>query len=92
VTGLAGLVEVHYLTALEETDVVTGVHATPFTPTATLDLRNRANRFDVVNLTTGLHAELARDTTLRLGGVLPLRDGDNRFFDFEVIAQLCRRF
>jgi hypothetical protein len=92
VTGLAGIVEWHYTTALEDTDVVTGARATGIPPGATLDFRNRANRFDVLNLTAGIHAEIARDMTFRVGGAFPLRTGDDRFFDAEVIAQLSRRF
>jgi hypothetical protein len=92
VTGLAGLVEWHYITALEDTDVVTGTRGTLFAPGATFDFRNRANRFDVVNITTGIHTEIACDTTFRIAGVFPLLDGDDRFFDAEILAQLSRRF
>jgi hypothetical protein len=92
VTGLAGLVEVHYTTALEDTDVVVGARATGFPPGATFDFRNRLNRFDVVNLTTGVHVEIACDTTFRVASVFPLRTGESRFFDAEVVAQLSRRF
>lgn len=92
VTGLACLAEWHYTAALEDTDVVTGARATPVPPGATLDFRNRLNRFDVVNFTAGLHLEIARDTTLRVGGAFPLESGAERFFDAEALAQLSRRF
>ncbi len=92
VTGVAWLAEWHYTTALEDTDVVAGARATAFPPGATLDLRNRVNRFDVVNFTTGVHVEVVHDTTLRVGGAFPLGGGVDRFFDAEVIAQLSRRF
>jgi hypothetical protein len=93
VTGVASVIEVHYITALEDTDVVAGGRATPIAPPgATFDLRNRLNRFDVVHLTTGLHTEIAEDSSLRVGLVLPLRSGESRFFDAEVLAQLTRRF
>ncbi len=91
-TGLACLAEWHYTTALEDTDVVAGARATVFPPGATLNVRNRVDRFDVVNFTAGLHAEILNDTTLRVGGAFPLGGGADRFFDAEVIAQLCRRY
>jgi len=87
VTGVASIVELHYTTTLNDADLVT------FTPIAfDFNFSNFANQMDVVNATIGLHVELARNTTLRLGGVLPLTDGDNRFFDAEVMAQVNRYF
>jgi hypothetical protein len=91
-TGLAGIVEWHYITALEDTDVVAATLPAGFPPGATIDLRNRQNRFDVFNVTTGIHTEIACDTTFRVGAVFPLLDGDDRFFDAEIVAQLSRRF
>jgi hypothetical protein len=46
----------------------------------------------VVNLTAAIHAELAQYSSLRVGGVFPLRDPDNRFFDAEVTVQFIQRF
>jgi hypothetical protein len=86
-TGLASVIEFHYTTALQDTDSVTGIIAgTP------IEFQNSANRLDVLNLTVGLHGEIARCTLLRVGGVFPLCAGDNRFFDAEIQAQLERRF
>ena len=92
VTGLAALVEVHYTTTLNDTDAL---FATPVGSGGgghVMNLVNPANRLDVVNLTAALHAELAQYTSLRFGGVFPLRDPDNRFFDAEVAVQLIQRY
>jgi hypothetical protein len=87
-TGLAAVAEVHYTTALQDADVVAKVGYPP----PRLIFSNFANRVDVVNLTAGLHAEIARDTVCRVGGVFPLSRGDDRSFDGEVQVQLEHRF
>jgi hypothetical protein len=92
VTGLAALVEVHYTTTLNDSD---SLFATPVGVGGgghVMNLVNPANRMDVINLTAALHAELAQYTSLRIGGVFPLNDPDDRFFDAEVAMQLIRRF
>lgn len=89
ITGVAGLVEAHYTGTLQNTEQIAAPLAPPpsgFTAT------NFANRMDVVNLTAAVHIEIARDTSLRAGGVFPITFGDNRFFDAEISAQLIRRF
>lgn len=84
-TGVAGLVELHYTTALQAADTV------PF-----LDGLSRfgsaANRVDVVNVTVGVHLELGGQTQLRIGGVWPLTAEDDRFFDGELILSAIRRY
>jgi hypothetical protein len=86
-TGVASVVELHYTSTLQDTDIVAATAAG-----IAIDLRNSADRQDVLNLTVGLHAEVARHTLLRVGGVVPLRRGDDRFFDAEIQVQLERRF
>lgn len=89
VTGVAALAELHYTTTLEATDTVAGLlapAASSFTST------NLANQLDVLNLTAAIHFELANDTSFRVGGVVPISPGDDRFFDAEVSAQLIRRY
>ncbi|MCI0359531.1 MAG: hypothetical protein L0211_13725 [Planctomycetaceae bacterium] len=92
VTGLAVLAEVHYTTTLNDTDTLFA------TPVGTgggghvMNLTSPANRVDVVNLTAAIHAELAQYSSLRVGGVVPLRDPDDRFFDAEVTVQFIQRF
>jgi hypothetical protein len=80
-TGLASLVEFHYTGTLNDGDVI--------------EVGDRfgslLNRIDLANLTVGLHAELNRHTTLRVGGVFPLNDID-RAFDGEVQVSLNRYF
>ncbi len=77
------LTELHYTTTLEDSDTVvvnTGLN--------TFNLTSLGNRLDVVNLTLGLHTVMNNGTQFRLGTVTPITDGDDRFFDFEVQAQL----
>jgi hypothetical protein len=88
-TGLASLLEVHYTTTLQDTDVVQG---TVWPHDLRLTFENFANRVDIVDLTVGLHAEFANHTLCRVGGVFPLSWGDNRSFDSEVQVQVERRF
>jgi hypothetical protein len=45
------------------------------------------NRRDILNGTVGLHTVLQNGTSIRVGGVFPLRQSDdNRLFDAEVQA------
>jgi hypothetical protein len=92
VTGLAALVEVHYTTALNDSDALFATPAGTGGGGHVMDLVNPANRMDVVNLTAAIHAELAQYTSLRVGGVFPLKDPDDRFFDAEVAVQLIQQF
>ena len=82
-TGLAALVEFHYTTTLQDADSVTD---------GDFYFGNSANRVDIPNLTVGLHSEIANHTLVRVGGVLPLDEDDDRYFDAEVQVQLERRF
>jgi len=86
-TGVAALLEVHYATTL--TDASSRSFSDGIT---TLNFGNSANRVDEVNLTVGVHGEFARNTLLRVAGVFPLRDDDDRSFDSEVQVQAERRF
>lgn len=88
-TGVAALAEVHYTTTLQDADTVAGALAPGV---SAFTLTNLASRMDVVNLTAALHFEMANDTSLRVGGVVPITSGSDRFFDAEVAAQLIRRF
>ncbi len=88
-TGLAALLEFHYTTALQDTDVV---QQAVFPAQMQLTFENFANRVDIVDLTVGLHMELANCTVCRVGAVFPLSSDDNRCFESEVQFQLERRF
>lgn len=90
-SGIAGILELNYTTALNDAD------QNPFTipvlplpgplPDLTADVvvGNLANRIDVLNLTSGFHFQLWPRTTLGVGFVVPVRqkEGDKPF-DFEL--------
>jgi len=86
-TGVAGLLEVHYATTLNDAGSLTF-----FDGISTLDFGNSAGGVDEVNLTVGVHGEFARNTLLRVAGVFPLREDDDRSFDSEIQVQVERRF
>lgn len=78
VTGVASIVEVHYTTTLNESDLI---------DQAGFLVGDLSNRFDILNLTLGTHFEFKDRYSLRPGFVIPLRDGDDRQFDFEFFVQ-----
>ncbi len=81
--NLAAALELHYTTTLNDADVL-------FRPTFITDFTftNLANRQDVLNLTIGLHSQLNNGASVRVGGVFPLREDDDRFFDAEFQVQI----
>ena len=83
VRGVAALLELHYTSTLEDADLVQ-----ISTAGGDFDLTGLRSRFDVVNMSFGLQTNLAGGAIVRLGGVMPLTQGDNRFFDGEFQAQL----
>lgn len=84
-TGLAGLLELHYTTALTDADVVSDSDKI-------VTFGANTGSLDAINLTIGVHAEIARSTIIRAGYVTPLRDGNHRFFDSEfTVAVIFRR-
>ena len=85
-TGLASILEVHYTTTLNDAaqaDLGTN---------GFFNAGNGLNRFDVVNMTVGLHTEWWQHTAVRGAVVVPLRSENNRFFDSEFQLSLIRRF
>lgn len=84
-TGVAMTAELHYTTTFQNADTVPQLGGVP-------QFGNAANRMDVVNLTVGLHCELADQAQLRVGGVCPLASDDDRFFDSELVASAIWRF
>jgi hypothetical protein len=88
-TGLASLVEFHYTSTMQDTDVVRGV---AYPAQLQLTFSNFANRVDIVNFTVGLHAEFANKTLCRVGAAFPVQLDDNRSFDSEIQVQVERRF
>lgn len=87
-TGLAGVIELHYTTTVQDTDVV-GLGGGSFFAG---NIANSANRQDLLNLTTGLQAQLGPLSALRVGAVVPLRDQPDRVFDSEIQASFNRKF
>jgi len=88
-TGLAGVVEVHYATTLNDADLLS--YTSPNSVTS-LSFGNTANRIDQTNVSIGVHSELARCTVFRVGAVFPLNDDEDRSFDSEIQVQAARRF
>lgn len=80
-TGLASVVELHYSTTLNDAKAAN---------LGTAFVGNSENRIDVVNLTTGVHTEWFRNTSVRVALVVPL-DRDQRFFDAEAQISVIRR-
>ena len=81
-TGLASVLELHYTTTLNDAD------------TADLNgafIGNFENRYDVLNLTAGVHSEWSGNTAIRVAVVVPL-DRDERFFDSETQVSVIRRY
>jgi hypothetical protein len=89
-TGLASIVELHYTSALQ------GAQSSFFTYTGPtsygVTYSSAAGEVSIVDLTVGLHAELARQTLVRVGASFPLGTNQNRTFDSELLVQLERKF
>lgn len=81
-TGLASVLELHYTTTLNDAD-------TAFLNGAFIG--NFENRYDVLNLTAGVHSEWSGNTAVRIAVVVPL-DRDERFFDSETQVSVIRRY
>jgi hypothetical protein len=88
INGVAGQLEFHYTTALQDTDAV-------FIESPQLQslISNPVNRFDIVNVSAGINIAFGTAANLRVAGVFPLGDGrDRRFFDSEVQVQFNHRY
>lgn len=88
--GIAGILELHYTTTLQDADIVTSP-----VPNAIGGgmMGNLANRVDLLNLTGGLHFQLTPLANLRVGCVVPLRQPvSDRQFDAEVQVSFNRFF
>ena len=90
-TGIAGLLEFHYTTTLQDADIVgTPVDSLPFVFNFYyMEVGNRYNRVDVTNLTAGLHFQFRKGLNMRIAAVTPLQNSESdRSFDFELGAQV----
>jgi hypothetical protein len=87
-TGLAIVGEAHYITAVQDPDLVAGT-----ANGAGAVITNTLGRFDVVNGVIAMEALLFDTSSFRVGGVFPMGQNlDKRFFDAEVQFQFNRRF
>lgn len=87
ITAMAAVLEFHYTTTLQNTDLVAGSVGA-----SSLTVVNVANRVDVVNMTIGLETHIGPLTRLGIGGVVPLDIYPDRLFDGEVQIFLNRYF
>jgi hypothetical protein len=86
--SMAAIAEIHYLHAFGGGDSVSAM-----TPNSTFITASTPSRDShILNLTTGVDAQIGPLTNLRFATVFPLRDGNNlhRAFDAEVLVSLIR--
>lgn len=74
-TALAPFIELHYNTSLDDADSI---------QSSAFSLTSVNNRFDELNLTTGVVAQLGDNCTLALGAVFPLKPESDRSFDYQL--------
>jgi hypothetical protein len=107
-TGLAGILEIHYTTTLSSANIVTmpsdrvaqyvtqpqmnGQTFFALAPAPPPQVGNQRDRLDIIDLTIGSTFEFANQATLAAGFVVPLSNGNNRIFDWEFELQLNWRF
>lgn len=78
ITGLAPVLELHYATTISDSDIV---QRDGFL------VGDLTRRYDVLAVTCGMHFELKNQLSVRPGIVAPLRNGDDRQFEYEVFLQ-----
>jgi hypothetical protein len=79
-SGIAPLVELHYTTAVQDTDALFG------------EFTNVFNRQDYLNLTGGLAFAIGQQSYLTFATAMPLRSFPDRGFDAETGIQYVRRY
>ncbi|HMF13181.1 MAG TPA: hypothetical protein VKE94_12780 [Gemmataceae bacterium] len=75
ITALAPFLELHYNTSLDNADSISGTN---------FSLTNVNNRFDELNLSTGVVAQIGNNCSLALGAAFPLKNESNRSFDYQL--------
>jgi len=73
--ALAPFLELHYNTSLDNADSISGNN---------FSLANVNNRFDELNLSTGVVAQIGNNCTLAMGAAFPLKNESNRSFDYQL--------
>lgn len=79
ITGIAPLVELHYLSTIDEVDGLSSG--------SSRSLRTARDSFQALNLTAGTHVEINGYSALRVAAVAPLLGQNFRTFDAEVQVQ-----
>src|SRR5262249_27964246 len=74
-TAVAPFIELHYNTSLDNADSI---------QTPSFSLTSVNNRFDELNLSTGVVAQIGNNCTLSLGAAFPLKGEGNRSFDYQL--------
>jgi hypothetical protein len=87
-SGLAGVFELHYTSTIQDSDVLALPPGGPLGG----QLSNEVNRLDLLNLTSGIHAQLGPMSSLRVGAIVPLRQAPDRVFDSEIQVSFNRKF
>ncbi|MCA9124004.1 MAG: hypothetical protein H6822_13075 [Planctomycetaceae bacterium] len=77
-TGFAPITELHYATTLNDADLIMQ---------SGFLIGDLSRRYDILDVTFGLHCQIKERYSLRPGLVIPLRNGDDRQFDYEVFLQ-----
>lgn len=90
--GLAGVLELHYTSTMQDADVLNVAVVTARSGTIGGQFGNPANRSDILNLTAGLHWQLTDLSNFRVGCAIPLRNDPDRQFDTEIQASFNRYF
>jgi hypothetical protein len=96
-TGLAGMIELHYTTTLNKAtvsshpNVIDAEDIDEDAPTVNLLTGNLANRVDSLNLALGVPMEFGQ-VLINHGFVVPLRSDFDKGFDFEYSCQLQYRY
>ncbi len=89
---LTGLFEVHYTTTVQDADISSVAIIEDFGfGVQNIDIGNRSNRVDIVNLVTGLSANMGNFVVTN-GVTVPITTDSNRGFDFEYNLQIQRPF
>lgn len=91
ITGIAAIVEFHLTSAVSSAANLKGSVPTSDGP-LNFELQSPGGRFTATYITAGIHTEIAKDRTIRVAGVFPLRNGINKFFDGELVVQFGGRY
>jgi hypothetical protein len=90
-TGFAVQAEFHYAGTLNDASSLQGTLSGVGWNTG-YNFGNTRNRFDSTFASLVLHAELQNKTDIRVAGLFPMNDSDDRFFDSELFVSLVERF